>query len=148
MEQFKKGKNKLLVIGIDGGTFDIILPMIHAGRLPNLGRLLSNGAYGTLLSTIPPVTAPAWSSFVMGSNPGQHGVFYFFRKEGKSDGAKSERVLMNLRNIEGIPFWRVLNRYGNKAGLINIPLTYPPDNVDGFMISGMLVPTKRISPLR
>ena len=140
MEHFKKGKDKLLVIGIDGGTFDIILPMIHAGKLPNLGGILSDGAYGTLLSTIPPVTAPAWSSFVMGSNPGQHGVFYFFRKEEKNNGANSQRVLMNLRNIKGIPFWRVLNRYGNKVGLINIPLTYPPEKVDGFMISGMLVP--------
>ena len=76
----KKVKNKLLVIGIDGGTLDIVLPMVQNGKLPNLGRILDAGAYGTLLSTIPPVTAPAWSSFITGTNPGRHGVFYFFKK--------------------------------------------------------------------
>ena len=133
-------KNKLLVIGIDGGTLDIVLPMVQAGKLPNLSKLIQNGAYGTLLSTIPPVTAPAWSSFITGTNPGQHGVFYFFKTEKDLLGGGNRRVLANLNHIRGIPFWKVLNKHGKKVGLINIPLTYPPQKVDGFMVSGMLVP--------
>lgn len=133
-------KNKLLVIGIDGGTLDIILPMVNRGKLPNLGKLINTGAYGTLLSTIPPVTAPAWSSFITGTNPGKHGVFYFFKKGKEKQGKGGEKVLVNLRHIKGFPFWRALNQYGSKVGLINIPLTYPPEQVDRFMISGMLVP--------
>jgi predicted AlkP superfamily phosphohydrolase/phosphomutase len=133
-------KNKLLVIGIDGGTLDIILPMVQDGKLPNLSELLQNGAYGTLLSTIPPVTAPAWSSFITGTNPGQHGVFYFFKRKKDNYSVGGRKVLMNLEHIHGIPFWKILNQYRKKVALINIPLTYPPQEVNGFMISGMLVP--------
>lgn len=140
MSSHVKQKKKLLVIGIDGGTLDIVLPMVQNGKLPNLGRMLDAGAYGTLLSTIPPVTAPAWSSFITGTNPGRHGVFYFFKKDKDNYGVGGQRVLVNLRHMKGLPFWRVLNEHGNKVGLINIPLTYPPEQVDRFMISGMLVP--------
>ena len=133
-------KNKLLVIGIDGGTLDIVLPMVHAGKLPNLSRLIHNGTYATLQSTIPPVTAPAWSSFITGTNPGQHGIFYFFKIEKDHRGGGSRKILANLNHIRGIPFWKVLNKHGKKVGLLNIPLTYPPQKVNGFMVSGMLVP--------
>jgi predicted AlkP superfamily phosphohydrolase/phosphomutase len=136
----QRSKNKLLVIGIDGGTLDIVLPMVHDGKLPNLSKLIQNGAYGTLMSTIPPVTAPAWSSFITGTNPGRHGVFYFFKIEKDHPGGGSRKVLANLNHMRGIPFWKVLNKHGKKVGLINIPLTYPPQKVDGFMVSGMLVP--------
>jgi predicted AlkP superfamily phosphohydrolase/phosphomutase len=131
---------KALVIGIDGGTLDIILPMAQDGKLPNLSKLLENGAYGTLMSTIPPVTAPAWSSFITGTNPGKHGVFYFFKREKDNYSGRRRKVLMNLKHIHGIPFWKILNQYQKKVALINIPLTYPPQKLDGFMISGMLVP--------
>jgi predicted AlkP superfamily phosphohydrolase/phosphomutase len=135
MATSKKTTKKLLIIGIDGGTLDVILPMVKSGKLPILGHLLHTGAYGTLFSTIPPVTAPAWSTFITGKNPGRHGVFSFFQKCEHRLGA-----LSNFRCIKADPFWRSLNANGLKVGLINIPLTYPPDKVDGFIISGMLVP--------
>lgn len=139
------GMNKLLVIGIDGGTLDVVLPMVKEGKLPCFARLLHTGTYGTLLSTIPPVTAPAWSSFIMGTNPGKHGIFYFFDKKEQKQGETVSKIkrLVDLRQMHGLPFWEVLNNHGIKVGLINIPLTYPPVEVDGFMISGMLVPPGR-----
>ncbi len=136
----EKSKQKLLLIGIDGGTFDIIIPLIKEGKLPNISALLHNGIHSELLSTIPPVTAPAWSSFITGTNPGKHGVFYFFDRDLNNYKISGPKKLMNLSNMKGVPFWRVLNKHGQKAGLINVPLTYPPDKLDGFMISGMLVP--------
>ncbi|MBU0730977.1 MAG: alkaline phosphatase family protein [Proteobacteria bacterium] len=140
MQSTNATDRKILVIGIDGGTFDVIMPMIEAGLLPNLGKLVRNGIRSELLSTIPPVTSPAWSSFITGTNPGRHGVFGFFDRDLANYELNSVNTLMNLTNMKGIPFWRAFNRYGKKVGLINIPLTYPPDKVDGFMISGMLVP--------
>lgn len=128
------------MIGIDGGTLDVVLPMVHDGKLPNLSQLIHNGTYGTLRSTIPPVTAPAWSSFITGTNPGQHGVFYFFKIEKDPVGGGNRKILANLNHMRGIPFWKVLNNNGKKVGLVNIPLTYPPQKVNGFMVSGMLVP--------
>ena len=54
---------KTLIIGIDGATFDIMLPLIKNGQLPNIGRFVKNGVYGNLRSVFPPVTFPAWHSF-------------------------------------------------------------------------------------
>lgn len=141
MNPHKKSKNKILIIGIDGGTFDVISPMIKDGKLPHISSLINNGTSGRLISTIPPVTAPAWSSFITGTTPGNHGILYFFDRDINQYSIGEVKRLVNLRNIKGIPFWRILNSYGYKVGLINIPLTYPPDKVDGFMISGMVVPS-------
>lgn len=135
-----KSKRKVLIIGIDGGTFDVISPMVKDNKLPNLASIMNKGTYGELLSTIPPVTAPAWSSFITGTNPGKHGIFGFFKQDFNNYNLRDIKTLMSLSHMKGIPFWRVLNNKGLKVGLINIPLTYPPDKVQGFMISGMLVP--------
>ena len=69
--------NKMIVIGIDGGTFDVILPMIDQGQLPVLASLIKNGVRGELQSTIPTNTGPAWVSMMTGANPGKHGIFFF-----------------------------------------------------------------------
>lgn len=140
MDKPTRQHNKVLVIGIDGGTFNVLSPMVEEGQLPNLGKFIKDGVHGELLSTIPPVTSPAWSSFITGTNPGKHGVYGFFKRDLSNYELDSVDTLMNLRTMQGIPFWRVFNKYGKKVGLINIPLTYPPDKVDGFMLSGMLVP--------
>jgi len=72
-------KIKLVIIGIDGGTYSIIDPLIEKGALPNLRRLIKSGVKGILKSTYPPLTAPAWVSFMTGENPGKHGFFDFRR---------------------------------------------------------------------
>lgn len=64
---------KVIVIGIDGSTFDIIFPLISMGKLPNLKRIINNGTYSILNSIIPPISPCAWSSFITGKNPGKHG---------------------------------------------------------------------------
>ena len=68
---------KILIIGIDGATFDLIEPWADQGKLPTFKSLLDAGVHGELKSTIPPVTAPAWTSFMTGMNPGKHGLFDF-----------------------------------------------------------------------
>lgn len=130
-------KRRVLVLGLDGATFNIIEPMVRRGRLPNLARLMSEGAFGVLESTIPPVTIPAWPSMMTGKNPGKLGYYDFLRREGYS-------VEPNGYCYEGhAPLWQILNRYGVKTGVMNLPGTYPPDEVNGFMVSGMLTPSKR-----
>ncbi|MDH5199472.1 MAG: alkaline phosphatase family protein [Candidatus Bathyarchaeota archaeon] len=130
-------KCRVLVLGLDGATFRIIEPMVGRGRLPNLARLMSEGACGVLESTLPPVTIPAWPSMMTGKNPGKLGYFDFLRREGYG-------VEPNGYCFEGhAPLWQILNRYGVKTGVMNLPGTYPPDEVDGFMVSGMLTPSKR-----
>src|SRR3989304_4906039 len=71
------GRNRLILIGMDWGTFKIIDPLIKEGKLPNLQHLIREGTRAVLKSTIPPLTPPAWVSLMTGVNPGKHGLFDF-----------------------------------------------------------------------
>lgn len=129
----KDKKNKVFVVGLDGATFDIINPMIRKGQLPNIARIMNEGSYGSLKSCIPDLSPPAWTSFMTGTHPGKHGIFDFF---GQSPG--SYRLsFFNASSRKGKPIWTLLSEVGRKVCIINVPFTYPPDRVNGFMISGM-----------
>ena len=75
MDDFNQIKRKVAVFGLDGVTFDLLQPWLDEGRLPNLAKLLGDGAQGRLRSTIPPVSASAWASFATGTNPGRRRYF-------------------------------------------------------------------------
>ena len=126
--------SRFLVIGIDGGTFDLIRPWAEAGDLPNLARLMAEGVHGPLESTLPPVTAPAWSTFATGKNPGKHGVFDFILPMG------GRYDLVNATSIHAPTLWQIISEAGLKCGVMNVPVTYPPAPINGFVIGGMLSP--------
>lgn len=129
-------EKKIFLVGLDGATFDLILPWVKSGKLPTLRRLIEGGVSGSLLSTFPPLTGPAWSSFMTGKSPGQHGILEFFRRKEDS----YQQVLNNRMDIDGGSLWQYLSKAGKKVGVINVPLTYPPEDVNGFMITGLLTP--------
>jgi predicted AlkP superfamily phosphohydrolase/phosphomutase len=129
-------KARLLIFGVDGATFDLILPWAAAGHLPNFARLIAGGVHGDLESTLPPVTSPAWPTFMTGCNPGKHGVFDFIRPKG--DGFD----LVNSTSIRQPTIWQILSQAGLKVGIMNVPVTYPAQPVSGFMITGLLSPTR------
>lgn len=126
-------------MGIDGGTLDLIRPWAQAGILPTLGRLLQEGVSGTLVSTTPPLTPPAWTSFQTGVNPGKHGVFdWYIRAEG-SYGTS----VVDSRAIRCPTLWEVIGAQGRKVGVMHLPVSFPVRPVNGFWISGMLTPPGR-----
>ncbi len=129
-------RRKVLVLGLDGGTFDIIRPLTEDGRLPNLARLMEEGTWGNLDSTLPPVTIPAWVSMMTGMNPGRLGFFDLLKRAGY--GVEPNGFCFSNHH----PIWRVLNSYDIKTGMINIPGTYPPEEVEGFMVTGMMTPSR------
>lgn len=125
---------RILIIGLDGATFDVIRPWAAAGHLPTLARLMEQGVHGELTSTLPPVTAPAWSSFMTGMNPGRHGVFDFIRRrQGGFD-------MVNSSHIAARTLWQLLSEAGQRIGVMAVPVTYPPSAVNGFMITDILSP--------
>lgn len=126
--------SRVLVIGIDGGTLDLIRPWAEEGHLAHLGRLMAEGAWGLLESTLPPVTSPAWPTFATGKNPGKHGVFDFIRPRG------SDFDMVNSTSIRSRTLWQILSDAGRRVGVMNVPVTYPPQPVNGLMIGGMLSP--------
>lgn len=129
-------QRKVFVIGLDGATFDLIGPWIESGKLPTLSFLIERGVSGPLLSTYPPLTGPAWSSFMTGKSPTQHGILDFFRRR---DGSY-QQILNNRTDIDGASLWHHLREAGKQVGIIGLPLTYPPEPVNGFMITGLLTP--------
>lgn len=128
--------NKVFIIGLDGATLDIILPQIKKGRLPNLMRLLNTGTFGRLKSTIPPITACAWTSFMTGKNPGNTGIFEFFNRK---KGSYSLNVY-NSQDINSKTLWEIASIHRKKVGIINVPMTYPAKPINGFIITGLLTP--------
>ncbi len=135
-DNIRNSGRKVVVIGLDGATFDILDPLCQKGKLPNIARLIKKGARGTLMSTMPPVTGPAWVSFMTGKNPGKHGVFDFV----KAMGNDVRRRIISQRDIKAKTLWSILSENDKKIGVINVPVTYPPPEVNGFLISGMLTP--------
>jgi predicted AlkP superfamily phosphohydrolase/phosphomutase len=124
----------VLIVGVDGGTFSLIRPWAEQGYLPNLKRLLDEGVSRDLLTTFPPVTSPAWPSFMTGMNPGHHGVFDFIRPKG------GDYDMVNSTSIRQPTLWDWLSSARVRVGVINVPVTYPPHPVNGFMITGLLSP--------
>ena len=127
---------QLLIVGLDGGTFEIIKPLIAAGKMPVLAGLIEAGCHGKLHSVMPPYTPVAWSTIMTGCNPGKHGIYYFCELK---PGTYQPKML-NGSDIAVPTVWDILDGHGLKSGLFNIPWTYPPLRTNGFCVSGMDAP--------
>lgn len=129
---------RLLVIGLDGGTFDLLRPLMAQGHMPNLAELVDHGCWGPLASTIPPFTGAAWSTFITGRNPGQHGVIAFTTRDRFNYDTQGQGFV-NAQRFD-YTLWELLSTAGKRVGVVNVPLTYPARPVNGFMVTGMLTP--------
>jgi predicted AlkP superfamily phosphohydrolase/phosphomutase len=127
---------KTLIIALDGAGWDLLEYVISSGLMPRLKALIKSGVKGELLSTVPPVTAPAWASFMTGKDPGKHGLYDFL----KYDREKKQISLADSASLGGQTIWEAFSGAGVKMGLMHLPLTYPPFKVNGFMISGIPTP--------
>jgi predicted AlkP superfamily phosphohydrolase/phosphomutase len=132
--------NKVLVIGLDGATWTVLTPWLEDGSLPNLGKIRQAGCWGELLSTVPPLSAPAWSTFATGKNPGKHSVFHFTGSSNSGTANQSKPEIVDSRSIKSSTVWDILGHHQRKVGVINMPMTYPPRPVNGFMVTGLLTP--------
>jgi len=108
--------------------------------MSNLAKLRAEGAWGNLASTLPPFTAPAWSTFMTGKDPGQHGVLSFFEQDAASYDMAPGRALATSAALSQRTLWSWLGDAGWRVGIVNVPLTYPPQPVNGFLVTGMLTP--------
>ncbi|MGH2779621.1 MAG: alkaline phosphatase family protein, partial [Actinomycetota bacterium] len=127
---------RTVVIGLDGVVWRVLDPLIAEGFMPRLASLRDRGAWGVLESTVPTYTPPAWTSAITGVNPGRHGIYGFIEGNAQSD----RRGLVHSGLIEAPTIWEMANDQGVRAGMYNVPLTYPPQAMDGWMVSGMMTP--------
>lgn len=128
--------NQVIVIGWDGATWDLLRPWAEAGQLPAVSRLLEQGAWGPLQSTIQPLTAVAWSSFLTGCNPGKHGLYDFVQRvPGGYDVRLTGR---DQRRVPGL--WQWLSSGQKRIAAVNVPMMVPVSPVNGILVGGIDAP--------
>ena len=129
--------DRLLIIGLDGATFYVLDPLIRAGRMPNFKKFIEKGVAGVLDSTQPPITPAAWTTFMTGKGPGRHGILDFETY----DATTHSLTFNSTYKIREKTMWQLLSEKGLRVGSVNVPMTYPPKPVNGFMISGFETPS-------
>ncbi len=120
---------------MDGATFTFIREWTREGKLPALKKILERGVSCNLHSTIPPVTPIAWPTFMTGKNPGKHGIFDWV-----SFNPESYYRFNNSSIIKSKTFWELAGEQGKKCIVVNVPVTYPPYQVNGALVTGLLTP--------
>ncbi len=152
--------DKVVILGLDGLSPHLVEKYWANGDLPNLKKLSEQGSYNRMKTTTPGVSPVAWSSFQTGVNPGKHGIFDFLAADRKRYlavlssvktttfmkknflGIKKEEVSSTLLRMSK-PFWSLLGKYGVRSTVLRVPITYPPEPLDGRLLSGMCVPDLR-----
>lgn len=127
---------RVLVIGLDGVPHSLLTRLIDAGELPVLAEIAASGDLRAARSTLPSVSCAAWTSFVTGVNPGAHGVFGFVEREPGS----YRHYITGSNYVRAPQLWRTLSDRGHRVIIMNVPVTTPPQQVNGCMVSGFLAP--------
>lgn len=136
---------KVIVIGWDGGTKQVIEEGINKDYLPGLNYLIQSGTFLELISTIPPATIPAWTSCFTGVNPGKHGYFDFAHMVKGTYSLKFTNS--TFRKFPAI--WNWATKHNAKSIVLGVPGTFPPEKINGIMVSGFDSPLSgRMSPHR
>ncbi len=128
---------RVLILGVDGGTLDLIDPWAAAGHLPHLSALMAGGTSGRLISTLQPVTSTAWATFMTGVNAGKHGLYDFVRRLPDS---YTLRVTSSI-DIRARTLFEMAGDHGKRVLSINVPYTSPPRSVNGVMVAGPFAPS-------
>lgn len=126
---------KVVIIGLD--CLEPTLVEMWIDDLPNLRRIMGEGIFGKMRSTDPPITIPAWTSMMSGYSPGSLGLYGF---RNRRDFSYSALELATSRTVKKKRVWDILSDLGKKVIVLGVPQTYPPNRVNGQMVSGWLTP--------
>ncbi len=139
-----KKPKRVVFIGLDGTPYTFMQRLIAEGRAPNAARLAEQGSLLRMDSMWPWVSSVAWSSMMTGVNPAKHNIFGFIDR----DPATYKQFIPTARNIKATTLWEVLSQAGKKVIVVNVPVTYPPRQVNGLLVSGFLSPSldKAVTP--
>ncbi len=124
----KQPKPRVIVVGVNGMELDILRPLLLQGELPNLARIINNGAYGKLRTISAPNCPRVYSTIFTSTSPEEHGITGFL----------VGGTTANTNMLKEEPIWSVLSKNDVTVGMANVPATFPVLPVNGYMISGML----------
>jgi len=131
--------HKVFILGLDGATFRIIHRLRESGSLPAFDRVMREGVWGELESVANLRSAAAWTTFQTGTNPGKHGIYEFYDYLPESYGLK----FIHGGSRDGESFWGRLSRAGKQVVVMNVPMTFPAEPVNGCLIAGLDCPSTR-----
>lgn len=133
----KKQARRVVFIGLDGTPYTFLKRLIDEGRAPNAARLAEQGSLLRMESTWPWVSSVAWSTMMTGVNPARHNIFGFIDR----DPATYKQFIPTSRNMQAKTLWEVLSDAGKRVIVVNVPVTYPPRQVNGILVGGFLSPS-------
>lgn len=132
---------RVFVFGLDAASPTLIERW--ADDLPTLSRLIAEGTWGELQSTIPPFTSPAWACMATGKNPAKVGIFGLRHRATNS----YELVPPTAAHRRAPAMWEIAGQAGRRVVVFNVPDTYPPTEVNGVMVSGRPAPVDPGAPI-
>src|SRR6201987_6154550 len=128
VQSTSKPRPRVVVVGVNGMELDVIRPLLVKGELPNLTKVIKNGAYGKLRTVSAPNCPRVYTTMFTSTKPEEHGVTGFI----------VGGITANTNMLKEEPIWSVLSKNGVSVGMANVPATFPVMPVNGYMISGML----------
>jgi predicted AlkP superfamily phosphohydrolase/phosphomutase len=125
------------VLGLDGVPYTYVRRLFEAGELPNLQAIVEEGTLAQMDTTLPNVSSVAWASFMTGQNPGKHNIYGFVdRRPGEL-----KIFIPTARNLRSAALWETLSEAGKRVFAMNVPVTYPPRQVNGIVVGCFLSPS-------
>ena len=126
-------RNNFLVIGLDCMGSEVLRSNWLATQLPNLQKLISSGISGTLESTIPPITVPAWTSMLTGRDPGEVGIYGFRNRRSYSYG---DLIYATSKAVRYPRLWDFVGKAGGYSIVVGVPQTWPATEIKGKLVAG------------
>lgn len=127
-------KSRTFVLGIDGVPYSFLKKKFKNGEMPNLADLCSNHNYKKMNSVYPTISSVAWTSYMTGTNPAKHNIFGFVDRDSNPFGIK----IPTARDRKAKTLFKKLSDLGKKVIVMNVPVTYPPEKVNGIQVAGFL----------
>ncbi|NIM19964.1 MAG: phosphodiesterase [Candidatus Latescibacteria bacterium] len=133
--------DKLVIIGLD-----CVTPQLYYGpwldEMPHTKRLIEGGIRSNLVSTIPPITVPAWTSMMTSQDPGMLGLYGF---RNRTSYEYEALAVSNANQVRAKTVWNHLSRNRLKSIILGVPQTYPPKPLNGVLVSSFLTPDKTVT---
>src|SRR5580704_12654019 len=138
---------KVILLGFDGLDPGLTERLMAEGKLPNFSRLKNEGGYRRLRTTFPALSPVAWSTFATGVNPARHNIFDFLNRDLRTYAPELSSAKVTRNSVEmrrrSEPFWKILGRSAVASTILRVPVTFPPEEFNGRLLSAMCTPDLR-----
>lgn len=134
MPSHRSSRQRTCVLGLDGVPFSFLQKQFEQGKMPHFSKLAQENGFQQMNSVYPTVSSVAWTSYATGVNPGEHGIFGFVDRVANPFSI----TIPTARNRRAETLWHRLSQKNKRVIVVNVPLTYPPEPVNGILVSGFL----------